>query len=162
MSYSRIAKAITVGFYLVVVSTVFFGNQHNQRHSDQDAEEAIAELLQSQVACWNRGDIDGFMDTYWESEELTFCSSGKITRGWRATKERYKKNYVTPEKMGHLDFDDLEITLISDNAALVIGTWKLSFSESTGKSPISGKYSLVLKVIDKRWKIIHDHTSVAE
>lgn len=162
MSHSPITKTLLISLYLFCASVTFSGPGPDHRPATPDAEKAIADLLQTQVACWNRGDIDGFMDTYWESEELTFCSSGKITRGWQATKDRYKNNYNTPEKMGHLEFSELEIALLSDNVALAIGSWQLRFAERTGKTPVSGKYSLVLKVIDNRWKIIHDHTSVAE
>ncbi len=125
-----------------------------------DDQQKIAALLQMQVDCWNRGDIDGFMETYWNSADLTFCSSGKITRGWQATKDRYRANYQTREKMGQLDFSDLEITLLADDAAMVVGSWRLIFAADTNQPPVSGKYTLVLKRIGNQWKIIHDHTSV--
>lgn len=129
------------------------------RHPPDD-KQRIATLLQTQIDCWNRGDIDGFMETYWPSEDLTFCSSGKITRGWQATRDRYRSNYQTREKMGQLDFSDLEITLLADDAAMVLGSWRLTFAADTNQPPISGKYTLVLKRIENQWRIIHDHTSV--
>ena len=42
-------------------------------------EKEIAAILQKQTDAWNRQDIDGFMQTYWKSEELTFSSGGTTT-----------------------------------------------------------------------------------
>lgn len=127
--------------------------------ADEKAEQkAIAELLQKQVDCWNRFDIDGFMETYWNSPELTFSSGGETTRGWQSTLDRYKRRYSTKEKMGHLAFDDLEITMLSDTAALVLGKWKLTRDEDTPQ----GNFSLVLRKTDEGWRIIHDHSSAIE
>ncbi|HMO12508.1 MAG TPA: nuclear transport factor 2 family protein [Pirellulaceae bacterium] len=127
-----------------------------------DVTQRIEALLQTQVDCWNDGDIDGFMQTYWNSEDLTFSSSGKTTRGWKATLERYKTNYNSREKMGFLRFSDLEIIILSEDkvAAMVLGTWELSFADSSETAPMRGKFTLVLKQLEGDWKIIHDHTSV--
>jgi hypothetical protein len=35
-------------------------------------ETAVRQLLNDQTQAWNRGDIDSFMKTYWESDSLTF------------------------------------------------------------------------------------------
>ncbi len=39
------------------------------------ASEDISSVLAEQVAAWNAGDIDAFMQPYWRSEELTFISA---------------------------------------------------------------------------------------
>ena len=39
--------------------------------------------------------------------------------------DRYKEDYDTREKMGMLTFSDLEITILSKDAALVFGRWHL-------------------------------------
>jgi hypothetical protein len=60
--------------------------------------------------------------------------------------------------MGQLRFSQLEITLLGDAAALVLGRWQLT----RPTSPVGGNFSLVLRRIDGRWLIIHDHTSRAQ
>ena len=116
---------------------------------------AIKAVLTRQMEAWNRGNIDDFMQHYWKSDQLTFSSGGATTRGWDATRERYRKRYATVEQMGKLSFDQLEVSALSDSAALVLGRWKLQRSEPTG-----GNFSLVVRRIDGQWLIIHDHTSV--
>ena len=67
------------------------------------SEEAeIFTVLETQQTAWNTGDIPGFMEGYWKSEELRFASGGSITYGWQATLDRYLTSYDSPEKMGEL------------------------------------------------------------
>jgi beta-aspartyl-peptidase (threonine type) len=127
---------------------------------ETETDSEIQQILTTQAACWNRGDIDGFMETYWKSEDLTFSGGGKTTRGWQATLDRYKKSYPK-EKMGQLMFDGLEITSLSSESALVLGFWHLQMpTAEKGKTELKeGNFSLVLKKFDGDWKIIHDHSS---
>ncbi len=124
----------------------------------------IEQILTSQAQCWNAGDIDGFMKTYWKSEDLTFSSGGKTTRGWQATLDNYKKSYPK-DQMGTLNFDGLEITMLSEDAALVLGFWHLTKPpKEDGEAELKkdGNFSLVLRKPDGAWKIIHDHSSTDE
>lgn len=124
-------------------------------NASQDASAAIEAVLQAQADAWNAGKIDVFMQHYWKSDELTFSSGGKITRGWTATRDRYHEKYPTPEKMGKLKFDELEIKPLGNAAALVLGRWTLERETE----PLTGNFSLVLQKLDGQWLIIHDHTS---
>ena len=122
------------------------------------AERDIRAVLDAQAAAWNRGDIDGFMNSYWRSNDLTFSAGGRVTRGWDATIARYKSRYTTRDRMGTLSFSDLEIRMLDDDAALVLGRWML---RRAADAP-SGAFSLVLRRTAGRWVIIHDHTSSDE
>lgn len=127
-----------------------------------DTGEEIEKLLTVQAQCWNEGDIDGFMQTYWKSEDLTFSGGGNTTRGWQATLDRYKKSYPK-DKMGQLTFDGLETTPLADEAAMVLGKWHLSIPQKEGNAiKKDGNFTLVLKKIEGQWKIIHDHSSTLE
>ncbi len=55
-----------------------------------DEEKAIRQILDDQVAAWNKGDLAGFMKGYWNSEKLTFYSGKNKRQGWKETMERYK------------------------------------------------------------------------
>jgi len=118
------------------------------------AADAIAAMLHDQAAAWNDGDVERFMEPYWHSPELTFSSGGKVTRGWRATLDGYRQRYPDRAAMGHLTFSDLEVTPLGGDVALVLGRWYLDRDE-----PVGGAFSLVLRRIDGRWVIVHDHTS---
>jgi L-asparaginase / beta-aspartyl-peptidase len=122
---------------------------------DQSMRDAIESVLHIQQDAWNRGDIDAFVDHYWKSDALTFSAGGKTNRGFTATLNRYREKYPTREEMGRLSFSELEITPLGDSAALVLGQWSLQRETD----PVGGNFSLVLRKLDNRWLIIHDHTS---
>ena len=70
---------------------------------DPNEIDAIKKILASQQECWNNGDIDGFMQGYWNSEKFIFTSlSHKPAYGWKNTLERYKNSYPTKASMGEL------------------------------------------------------------
>jgi hypothetical protein len=137
-------------------------------------EEGIKHLLLSQIEAWNHGKLDGFMQGYWHSPDLTFFSGSTVTKGWEPTLLRYRQRYQSEGKeMGKLEFQDLNIDLLSRRAAVVTGKWQLTMSTSkmstsktsTGKTPEGkqphGLFTLVLKRMPAGWRIVHDHTSAA-
>jgi ketosteroid isomerase-like protein len=111
--------------------------------------------MNMQAADWNRGDIDAFMKGYWNSEKLVFASGDGLTRGWQPTLDRYKKSYDSRAKMGTLTFSDLEVNVISKDAAVVLGSWSLARE----KDNPHGKFTLIFRKFKDGWRIVHDHTS---
>ena len=123
--------------------------------SKGDAPAEIRKVMDDQSAAWNRGDIEGFMHGYWNSPQLVFVSGTNVTRGWQPTLDRYKKGYDSREKMGTLTFSDLEITVLSKDAAVVLGSWSLA---RQGDNP-HGKFTLIFRKFRDGWRIVMDHTS---
>jgi ketosteroid isomerase-like protein len=112
-------------------------------------------VLDAQVAAWNRGDIAGFVDGYWKSEKLTFVTSRGVTRGWQGLLERYRRSYPDAKAMGRLSFNELEITVLSGDAAVVLGRWQLDRE----KDQPQGHFTLVMRRVDGAWRVAHDHTT---
>jgi uncharacterized protein (TIGR02246 family) len=126
-----------------------------------DRDEVIAQIqdiLRTQQEAWNRGDVEAFLDGYWNSEDTVFVSGDEVTRGWKQVLERYKRTYSDRTKMGALTFSDLQVTPLSDEAALAVGRWSLQRK----KDQPHGRFTLILKKFPEGWKIIHDHTSTGE
>jgi ketosteroid isomerase-like protein len=119
------------------------------------AKSDITAVMDAQAAAWNRGDVDEFMRGYWNSNDLVFVSGENVTRGWKPTLDRYKKNYNTRDKMGFLKFSDLEIDVLSKTSAVVLGSWSLIRAADNPH----GKFTLIFKKFGDGWKIVHDHTS---
>ncbi|WP_254512776.1 YybH family protein [Anatilimnocola floriformis] len=119
-------------------------------------ETAVRKVLNDQVAAWNKGDLDGFMAGYWNSEELTFYSGKDKQLGWAKTLERYQKRYQSDGKeMGQLAFAELEVQTLSPEYAIVKGRFKVELKKET----LEGLFTLVMKKMDRGWVIVHDHTS---
>jgi beta-aspartyl-peptidase (threonine type) len=145
---------------LLVTAGGLFAKDAAGQASARDAavRGAVEKVLRAQQEAWNGGDVRAFMDHYWKSDDLTFSSGGKTTRGWQATLDRYRERYPTREKMGRLTLSGLEITPLGDAAAFVLGQWKLE----RANEPVQGNFTLVFRKIDRRWVIVHDHTSRLE
>lgn len=145
-------KSTALGL-LVVFGSLIVSAQSTKE--GRKIESEILVVMDEQTAAWNRGDIEGFMRGYWNSENLVFVSGDNITRGWRPTLDRYRKNYDSPAKMGALKFSDVEINALSKNAAVVLGSWSLT---RAGDNP-RGKFTLIFRKFKDGWRIVLDHTS---
>jgi uncharacterized protein (TIGR02246 family) len=118
-------------------------------------EKDIRALLQLQTEAWNKGDLEGFMQTYWKNDSLMFIGKTGVTRGWRSTLDNYKKGYPDKEAMGQLSFDIIEVKPLSKDYFFVVGKWMLHRT----RDDLSGHYTLLLRKIKGQWKIIADHSS---
>ena len=115
----------------------------------------IRAVMDKQAADWNRGDIPAFMEGYWKSDQLTFVSTRGVTKGWQPTLDNYERGYPDKAAMGTLTFSDLEITVLSKDAATVLGSWSLQRE----KDKPGGKFTLIFRKFKEGWRIVHDHTS---
>jgi len=135
-----------------------FGQQMSaSKQSKRESKMAreVRAVLDAQVEAWNRGDIEGFMRGYAESDETTFVSGDVVTRGWTVVLNRYRKNYDSREKMGTLTFSELEIKRVASDTAIVLGRWQL---KRTADTP-HGRFTLIFRRTRSGWRIVHDHTS---
>lgn len=145
-------RIVSLLFLSLALSTSVAAQSDKQRSA---AVREITAVLNTQTDAWNRGDIDGFMRGYWNSEKLVFASGDNVTHGWQTTLDRYKRNYDSREKMGTLKFSDLEFNVISKDAAVVLGSWSLTRTSDNPK----GKFTLIFRKFKDGWRIVHDHTS---
>ena len=149
-------KLAAVG--LVLAALVFASPAAQDKSSyDVKAADAIKAVLDAQAAAWNRGDLEGYMDGYDRSNSTEFVGGDTIDRGWQTVLDRYKKKYDSREKMGVLTFSSLEITILSKDAALVLGRWHLQ----RAKDEPHGTFTLLFRKTKAGWRIVHDHSSSA-
>lgn len=134
-------------FLFLIISFTGFGQ-------DKDEME-IRQMLAAQTSAWNRGDLEGFMETYWKSDSLMFIGKNGVSHGWKATLENYKKGYPDTAAMGKLSFDIIQVKRLSPEYFFVVGKWMLD--RSIGN--LSGHYNLLLQRIHGKWVIIADHSS---
>jgi uncharacterized protein (TIGR02246 family) len=132
-----------------------FARAAPQQTSNSDAE--IQSVLTVQQDAWNRGDIDAFMNGYARSASTVFVSQDEVSRGWETVRDRYRAKYSDRTKMGMLSFSEIEVTMLSPDAAVVLGRWRL---KRTNDEP-HGRFTLIFKRLPEGWRIVHDHTSAA-
>jgi ketosteroid isomerase-like protein len=149
---------VVLAICLTTLSFPLFAQSATDKPSNPERE--IRAVMDRQVTAWNRHDLDGFMAAYWHSPELTFFSGGTATTGWEPTMQRYKERYqANGAAMGQLEFSDLDVVQLAPGAAFVRGRWHLTMPD--GKQP-HGLFTLVFRNFPEGWRIVHDHTSVAQ
>jgi ketosteroid isomerase-like protein len=118
------------------------------------ARREITKMLERQKESWNSGDLDGYMDYYLNSNNLTFNAGDRLIRGWDNLARMYRKNYSGRE-MGSLEFSEVEISVLSGDASWVTGAWEVQQPDTLRK----GRFTLILRKLEGGWHIVHDHTS---
>lgn len=135
--------------FALTLSSLAFGQ------SDADQIQ-IMEILDRQTQAWNDGNLEEFMDGYWQSDSLVFIGSKGLTYGWQATLNNYKRGYPDRATMGHLTFDIKEVRRLGLAHFLVVGKWHLARNEM---DDAEGHFSLTWEKIAGQWVIIADHSS---
>lgn len=118
-------------------------------------ELIIRKMLADQISFWNKGDIPGFMQGYWDNDSLVFIGKNGPTYGYNNTLRNYQKNYPNKDYMGVLNFDILSVQAIEKDHFFVIG--KFMLQRKVGDA--SGHFTLIFKRINGVWKIVSDHSS---
>ncbi|PYL29730.1 MAG: DUF4440 domain-containing protein [Verrucomicrobia bacterium] len=140
-----------------LVAAILGSTSLSAQPSRPDITLEISAVLKMQQDAWNRGDIDAFMNGYSRSDETLFVSGDDVTRGWQKVLDRYKKKYSDRAKMGTLMFSNLEITPLSNDSAVALGSWKLNRANDQPH----GRFTLIFRRFPEGWRIVHDHTSAA-
>lgn len=123
--------------------------------SQSKDEKQILALLETQNKAWNSGNIDAFMNGYWESDSLMFIGKNGVTYGYKNTLDNYKKNYSDTAKMGQLTFTMIQVKRLSAIYFSVVGKWYLK--RTVGD--IGGHFTLLLRKIKNKWVVVQDHSS---
>ena len=145
MPYTNYASLV---FILLIITAC-----QRQSPDIENDREAIEAVLQEQLTQWNTGNIEGFMEGYWKSEELRFSGDRGTSYGWDNILSMYKRSFPDRESMGQLHFDIDTIFFNRYPIVQVNGAFHLY-----RKDTLEGPFSLFFESIDKQWKITEDHT----
>lgn len=119
----------------------------------------VKDLLDKQVEAWNRGDLEGYMAGYWNSDQLTFYSNATESHGWKATLEHYRERYSRNKNgMGKVTLT-IGLEQLDEKTVVGRGTWSLQMPD--GSTP-HGLTTLIVRKLPEGWRIVHDHSSAAQ
>lgn len=114
-----------------------------------------AALLEHGASVWNAGDLDGFVSDY--VPDATFVTGPGLVRGMAEIRRRYATRYFAPGAVrDSLTFRLLDVELLAPRVAHLVATYVLTRGDSVTST---GPTSLVLKRVEGRWRIAHDHSS---
>jgi ketosteroid isomerase-like protein len=140
-----------VSFLLVIVFSLT--TTHTQAQSK--TEKKILAVLETQDQAWNRGDLVGFMETYWNNDSLMFIGKSGVTYGWNNTLKNYQRSYPDTAAMGKLKFTLIRMEKQSCKKYIVVGKWQLFRTAGN----MQGHFTLLMRKIKGKWKIVADHSS---
>lgn len=120
----------------------------------RNPKEVIVATLNAQVAAWNEGNLQAFMDTYWRDDDLKFVSGTSITKGWSSTMKRYRESYEGDGGYGQLALEKIDVQEMTNDVAVVTGRFNLVNDGAAS----AGVFTLVMQRMNGVWRIVHDHT----
>ncbi len=119
---------------------------------------AITALLQRMAADWSKGDLKTFATGYKKSPDILFIGK-RLERGYDGMLEGYRKQFSTREKMGTLQFSQLEVQQLDGSFATCTGHFHLERTPAGGGVG-DGYFLLVLEKTSEGWKIIRDDSTL--
>lgn len=147
---SRIIDRILF-FFLILSIPV---SQAVAQNTSGSKETAIITAMKNSESDWNKGDLDSFMKMYIGTSTM-MMPTGPV--GITAIRDLYQNHYFNGKMpKQHLQYDELKVTLLGENYALLTGKFTLSGNNLPDRS---GRYSLVMVYTNEGWKILHDHSS---
>jgi ketosteroid isomerase-like protein len=153
----RFLRGLAIFPLLAILCMTFSGRESNTQAAANkpDDEADIRAVMDMQVAAWNAGDVDTFMQSYWKSDETVFVGAKGLVRGYHAVLARYHRDYPDRKAMGRLTFSNLEIHMSCADAAFVIGQFHLQRESDEPE----GIFTLDFRKFPEGWRIVADHTT---
>jgi uncharacterized protein (TIGR02246 family) len=120
----------------------------------------IESMLARGAANWNRGDLAAFVDDYLPGSETTYIGSKGVLRGPAAISAAYAPRFAPGGMRDSLSFELLDVDPLASDVTNVIATWTL-MRPVGGRDSVTGRgpTSLLMRRVDGRWRIVHDHSS---
>jgi uncharacterized protein (TIGR02246 family) len=124
--------------------------------ADPEADRAaIRQVVADMEAAWNRGDFAAYMAAF-KKPDVVFVSKGRVQKDWQATLDHYVRDYGgDPKRRGRVHFWDLRIDLLSPDAAMLTGRYRLE----GGGQPQDGINTRLFRKVGGRWVIAMNHVS---
>ena len=117
-------------------------------------------MLARSATSWNHGDLAAFMEDYAPGSETTYIGSKGTLRGPAAIQAAYAPRFAPGGIRDSLSFELVDVDPLAPDMLNVIATYILA-RRVGGRDSVTarGPTSLVMRRMDGRWRIVHDHSS---
>jgi uncharacterized protein (TIGR02246 family) len=127
--------------------------------SQTEARAGIQATFDASAAAWSAGDLDRFMTCYENAPTTSYVSGTRFVQGYQAIRSMYAERFGggSKAKMGQLSLEILDLRLLGDGHAYVVGRFHLHRAPADG-GDASGLTTLVFHRTPAGWRIIADHS----
>ncbi len=126
--------------------------------SAESEKKAILQVISAMQEAWNRGDFRGYMQGF-KNPDVVFVSGGRFQQGWQGTLDHYVRDYGgSPEARGTLKFHDIQVEMLSPDAAQLISQYELNRPQH----PQFGINTRLMRKVGGHWVIALNHVSSSE
>ena len=126
--------------------------------SAESEKKAILQVISAMQEAWNRGDFRGYMQGF-KNPDVVFVSGGRFQQGWQGTLDHYVRDYGgSPEARGTLNFHDIQVEMLSPDAAQLISQYELNRPQH----PQFGINTRLMRKVGGHWVIALNHVSSSE
>ena len=150
-------NVVGIGAVLVLAVLAFAGVAW-QTFAQTDEAKAVTDVLTREAAAVEKGDLAALDKIWANSEDVTVFESGHANYGWTD----YRNSHLAPElkefKNTKYAFSDLKVKVDGKTAW---ATFKYTLAAEMGARKIEsgGLGTVVLEKRDRRWQIVHWHSS---
>ena len=124
-----------------------------------DPAAGVREAFDRLIEGGKQVDAEKVMSVYEKSGRLLiFNNNGTATSGWDNVKANVTASYAKVRNVT-IDITGLRVEMLGPKAAYVTCKWKQTQEYNEKLEDSSGRMTLVFKLINKNWKIVHRHTS---
>jgi uncharacterized protein (TIGR02246 family) len=157
---ARAARLLAAGALLLAACARTGVAYHATEPQRATVREQIAAMLGRSAANWNRGDLDAFVADYLPSDATTFVGGHGVLRGTAPIRAAYAPRFAPGGVRDSLSFVLLDVDPLAPDVVNVIATYVLA-RHIAGRDSVTatGPTSLVMRRVDGRWRIVHDHSS---
>ena len=157
---ARAARLLAAGALLLVACARPTAAYRASAAERAATREQIAAMLVRSAGNWNRGALDAFVDDYLPGDTTTFVGGRGILRGTAPIRAAYAPRFAAGGVRDSLSFVLLDVDPLAPDVVNVIATYVLT-RHVTGHDSVTatGPTSLVMRRVEGRWRIVHDHSS---
>ena len=157
---ARGARIVVGGLVLAAACARSVSGHHASPAARAAIRAELESMLSRAAANWNRGDLDSFVDDYLPSDSTTFIGSGGLVRGPKAIRAGYARMFAAGAQRDSLSFVILDVDPLAPDVVNLIGQYTLT-RRVGGRDSVTarGPTSLVVRRVEGRWRIAHDHSS---
>jgi uncharacterized protein (TIGR02246 family) len=157
---ARRASRIVLGGLMLAACARAGGSYHATPSERTTLNGELEAMLRRAAADWNRGDLDGFMSDYLPGDSTTYIGGRGLVRGPAAIRASYARLFTGEIQRDSLSFVILDVDPVASDAANLIAQYILT-RHAGGRDSVTarGPTSLLVRRVDGRWRIVHDHSS---